>query len=202
MRLFFQDAFKALMKEEGGDKFVNDPKDPGGATRWGISLRFLRRLWEQNDPDYTDLLGPARPTVETVKSVLTEDIAKAFAYRKFWKPCRIENMPGRDIPGAVFDFAYNAGPRVAIMALQTAINQAGPGPIIPVDGWVGHKTLAALQRTVDIQGDDAILAAFTDYREAYYLTIVRRNPGLERFLKGWLNRAEAEDTKDLPSEQA
>jgi hypothetical protein len=38
----FERAMSFTGKWEGG--FVNDPKDPGGATKYGISLRFLRDL--------------------------------------------------------------------------------------------------------------------------------------------------------------
>jgi lysozyme family protein len=33
----FEDAFKVLIGHEGG--YVNDPKDPGGETKYGISKR-------------------------------------------------------------------------------------------------------------------------------------------------------------------
>ena len=36
----FDTAFRHLLGEEGG--YVNHPADRGGATNWGISLRFLK----------------------------------------------------------------------------------------------------------------------------------------------------------------
>ena len=39
----FDEVYKIVVREiEGG--FVNDPRDPGGATKFGISLRFLRSI--------------------------------------------------------------------------------------------------------------------------------------------------------------
>ena len=36
----FEEAIKVILKHEGG--YSNDKDDPGGATDYGISLRFLQ----------------------------------------------------------------------------------------------------------------------------------------------------------------
>jgi len=37
MSISFQEAFNETLRNEGG--YVNDPADPGGETKWGISKR-------------------------------------------------------------------------------------------------------------------------------------------------------------------
>lgn len=37
----FEDFVKVILKHEGG--YVDHPNDPGGATKYGISLRFLQK---------------------------------------------------------------------------------------------------------------------------------------------------------------
>jgi lysozyme family protein len=37
-----EEALQFILHWEGG--FINDPKDPGGATQYGISFRFLERF--------------------------------------------------------------------------------------------------------------------------------------------------------------
>ena len=59
----FDDAFEALMAHEGG--YANDPRDPGGETKYGISKR-------------------AYPAVDIRN--LTLEAAKAIYKRDYWRP--------------------------------------------------------------------------------------------------------------------
>ncbi|UCD23789.1 MAG: hypothetical protein JSW51_12245, partial [Gemmatimonadota bacterium] len=45
----FDWALACVLHHEGG--FVNNPNDPGGATDFGVSLRFLRSVGEDIDGD-------------------------------------------------------------------------------------------------------------------------------------------------------
>lgn len=112
----FDKAFERLIGHEGG--YVNDPRDPGGETKFGISKRSY----------------PA----EDIKA-LTLERAKAIYRRDFW------GMAGCDaVPDAMkfdlFDMAVNSGPVTAIKTLQRS---AGVTP----DGLLGPITLQALNST-------------------------------------------------------
>lgn len=102
----FDTAFTRLLGSEGG--YVNDPRDPGGETNWGISKRA-----------YPDL---------DIKN-LTQDQAKAIYLRDFWNP--IGNADPA-IKFQVFDFAVNSGIQTAIRKLQAAIGVADDGHWGPV----------------------------------------------------------------------
>lgn len=102
----FDEAFARLIGNEGS--YVNDPRDPGGETKFGISKR-------------------AYPDVNIAS--LTVDGAKAIYYRDFWKPLG-DAHPA--IRFQVFDFAVNSGIQTAVRKLQKAIGVADDGHWGPV----------------------------------------------------------------------
>jgi len=67
----FEDAFERLLGHEGG--YIDNPKDPGGETNWGISKRSY-------------------PTVD-IKN-LTRWAAMDIYRRAFWDPVHGEKLPG------------------------------------------------------------------------------------------------------------
>lgn len=97
----FDAAFDRLLGHEGG--YVNDPRDPGGETNWGISKRSY-------------------PGVDI--KALTRDGAKAIYRRDFWNPLG-EAHPA--IKYQVFDFAVNGGLSTGLRKLQAAIGVADDG---------------------------------------------------------------------------
>lgn len=97
----FDAAFSRLIDHEGS--YVNDPSDPGGETKFGISKR-----------SYPDL---------DIKN-LTIDQAKAIYLRDFWNPLG-DAHPA--IKFQVFDFAVNSGIQTAIRKLQQAVGVADDG---------------------------------------------------------------------------
>lgn len=104
----FDQAFDRLMGVEDG--YVNNPRDPGGETKWGISKRSY----------------PA----EDIKT-LTKDRAKAIFKRDFWDQISAEGL----FDGVAFqlaDFAYNSGPQTAIRAYQRILGVAEDGHFGPV----------------------------------------------------------------------
>ncbi len=111
----FDKALAFVLKHEGG--YVNDPRDPGGETNFGICKASY-------------------PSVDI--KALTRDAAAAIYRRDYWDRAGCGNLP----PGVAvlhFDTAVNQGPGAAAKFLQLA---AG----VEADGKIGPKTLAAVQR--------------------------------------------------------
>ncbi len=102
----FDIAFDRLIGHEGG--YVNDPRDPGGETNWGISKRSY-------------------PTVD-IKN-LTRDDAKAIYLKDFWNPLGDADPA---IKFQVFDFAVNGGLSASIRKLQAAVGVADDGHWGPI----------------------------------------------------------------------
>lgn len=113
----FDAAFDRLIGHEGG--YVNDPKDPGGETNWGISKRSY-------------------PHVDI--KALTRADAKLIYFQDFWT-----RIDGDDIYDGVafqaFDFAVNSGISTAVRYLQRAIGVADDGHWGPISrGALGILT--------------------------------------------------------------
>lgn len=114
----FDAAFHKLLGHEGG--FVDHPRDPGGATNWGVTERVAR------SNGYT---GPMRE--------LPVGFAKEIYHRQYWEPIRAEDLPP-ELRYAVFDAAVNSGNEQAVRWLQRAVG-------VLADGRVGAQTLAAVR---------------------------------------------------------
>lgn len=114
----FEKAFEKLLGHEGG--FVDHPRDPGGATRYGITQRVARAHGYQGD--MREL-----PVAE----------AKRIARVAYWDAVRADEVPDA-VRYDLFDAAYHSGPEQATKWLQRA---AG----VDDDGKLGPKTLLAVR---------------------------------------------------------
>lgn len=109
----FTDCIKHVIAAEGG--LVNDPKDPGGLTQFGISQRTYPAL--------------------NIRA-LTLDDARAIYQRDYWTPIHGDDLP-RGLDLMLLDHAVNAGPARAVRLLQQLTG-------CPEDGRMGPITLASL----------------------------------------------------------
>jgi lysozyme family protein len=179
-RMFPYDAAAAdrmldfILQREGG--FVNDPKDPGGATKYGISLRFLKTI----DPAMADLDEDGDVDVDDIFA-LSPDLARAFYRQWFYQPMRIDQYPA-PLGAAMLDTGVNMGMSRAGRILQSALNQCGAALV--VDGIVGVKTRTALMFFDSMD----ILRAFLLGRIFVYAKLCRENQDLHRFFFGWVER--------------
>jgi len=153
----FDDIIEVVLEHEGG--YVNDPKDPGGETKYGISKK-------------------AYPDVD-IKN-LTEEEAKEIYKSDYWDKNKVDNLPD-DLKHIFFDMCVNMGRGTAVRVLQRAINNKG-GDLV-VDGGFGPGTSFALAKYTPKL--DRVRA----FRVRYYVELVNRKPDLEKFYFGWFRRA-------------
>lgn len=112
MKSNFETCLAKVLEYEGG--YVNDPKDPGGETNYGISKR-------------------AYPN-ENIKG-MTRSRAAVIYRRDYWNKVRGDDLPsGLDL--VAFDAAVNSGVSRGAKWLQMALG-------VPADGVIGNKTLSA-----------------------------------------------------------
>lgn len=113
----FDQAFEILLKHEGG--WVNDQRDPGGETKFGISKT-------------------AYPNID-IKN-LTLDAAKIIYRSDYWDECNLDKLPSW-CRYMVFDCAVNQGVSFAKLALMTSITE----PFFDQDPYDFFKRYATLR---------------------------------------------------------
>lgn len=144
---------------EGG--YVNNPADPGGATKYGVTQRY-----------YDD--RKARGTVpagypDSVADLTTAQASQLYATDQ-WVQVRGDDLP----------------PLLQLMAVDCAVNQGGPTACLLLqdaagvtkDGHIGPATLAAIHAVDPVR----LLLRFGVARAMRY---IKGNP---LFLLGWIRR--------------
>ena len=173
---------KDILVREGG--YVNDPDDPGGATKHGVTVHTMRRLG-------MDLTGDGRVDARDVQRLTKDQALKIFLDHYFRAP-RISELPDV-LHATVFDMQVNAGTN-AVKILQRLCSKMGfPAK---ADGNIGPKTLAAVRGAVKA-APDHIRDAYGIERRNYYYALADRRPKSRKYARrrdggkgGWIKRAE------------
>jgi len=157
----FEKSFLFILKWEGG--YVNDPNDPGGETKYGISKKA-----------YPDL---------DIKH-LTIDDAKEIYYQDYWikASCTLIEQYSERLAFFHFNTSVNLGCRRAIKLLQKSIKQQGFS--IKIDGIFGNQTLLNLKQS-NLQW---LYDTYCISISSYYIKLTQQVSKLRKFLRGWLNR--------------
>jgi len=129
----FEAAVTKTIRREGGDAITEDPDDPGGLTRFGISKR-------------------AHPEIDPRN--LTLESAKAIYRKDYWNPLEGDSITSQAIAETLFDTAVNMGVAQAVRLAQVVLGQLA-------DGNVGPATLDALNAADPREFQAAFLIAKT-----------------------------------------
>lgn len=190
-----------------GYVYSNVPGDPGGPTKYGITLGDMR------------IHGWPNATAETVRNLTLAD-AKEIYRRHYWNAVGGDTLPA-GLDYTVFDFAVNAGvgramgtlrlcgwPRVASAPAQDKKGEPRPVPVTPApvvpapvpsfehgnkapeirpwyDKWLHIFSLQA--DAAEVGPDPEALAAIrcvNDRRMSFQMGL----RGLDKFKRGWANR--------------
>ena len=115
----FDEIIKQVLAHEGG--YVNDPKDLGGETKYGITKLFYPEL--------------------NIKELTIEKASEIYK-KDYWDRNKVESLP-QNLWHIYFDMCVNMGKRTAVKVLQrAAVNR---GRDIEVDGGLGPMTIGALK---------------------------------------------------------
>lgn len=171
-----------IVAREGG--FVNDPDDPGGATKYGVTIHTMRRL-------RLDLTRDGRISEADVRLLSREQAVDIFITHYFERP-RIAEMPGALQP-SLFDMYVNAGGN-AVKILQRLLRDMGFD--VGVDGAIGPQTLAAARKAAE-RDEVALRDAYGVARRNYYFRIADGRVASRKYARarrggkgGWIKRAE------------
>lgn len=108
----FLKAIALLIEREGG--YVNDPADPGGETKFGISKRSY--------------------PMADIENLSVQD-ARDIYFSDFWQPAGCDGLP-QIVAESVLDFAVTSSVRRSVRTLQQAVGTT-------IDGVPGPDTMAA-----------------------------------------------------------
>ncbi|MEM7438664.1 MAG: holin-associated N-acetylmuramidase [Pseudomonadota bacterium] len=173
---------REIVRREGG--YVNDPDDPGGATKFGVTIHTMRRLG-------LDLTGDGKVDVADVKALTEDDATRIFIDHYFYRP-GIGKLP-KMIQDTVFDMHVNAGVN-AIKILQRLLGSFGHP--VSIDGGIGPQTLRAAAEVAKI-APKHFADAYGIERRNYYYRLADRRPASRKYARtraggkgGWIRRAE------------
>lgn len=176
----FDIAIPVILKHEGG--YVNNPNDPGGATNYGISLRFLADY-----PDIGDFDHDGDVDINDIAAMTQADAVNIYR-AAWWDKFGYERINDQTIATKVFDLSVNMGAKRAHIILQTALNKAF-GLQIPTEGNLGPMTCGAINSATDGEGEQQLLDVFCEETWGFYQRLIAKKPTLGVFAKGWKNRA-------------
>ncbi|ARB06099.1 endolysin [Dinoroseobacter phage vB_DshS-R5C] len=162
----FNQTTEWLLVHEGG--FVNNPRDPGGATNRGVTQAVY--------DGYRRRKGLPKQTVRNITTQEVYDIYRTQYWDKVWA----DDLP-QGLDYAVYDFAVNSGPSRAVKFLQRIIGVAD-------DGVMGNVTMGAIAALPRDQVDDVIIQLCTDR-----WNWMKRLRTWDAFGRGWTRRVMGEE---------
>lgn len=118
-----------IFKYEGRD-YVNDPRDPGGPTKFGWTLKSYKRLI---DP---------KATKESIKN-LTESNASLYYKKYFWERYGASKIKNRRLSITLLLAQVNLGPYRPSRILQRESNEFC-GSELKEDGILGGKSIKSI----------------------------------------------------------
>lgn len=171
-----------IVAREGG--YVNDPDDPGGATKYGVTIHTMRRLG-------LDLTADGRIDEADVK-VLTKAHAISIFIEHYFRRPKIDQLP-EVLHATVFDMYVNAGAN-AVKILQRLLGDMRIS--VTVDGVIGPQTIAATKKALEA-APKHFVDAYGIARRNYYYDLADRRVNSRKYARrrdggkgGWITRAE------------
>ncbi len=162
----------AVLAVEGG--YVNHPNDPGGATNWGITERVARQC------GYT---GDMRTMPQSVAFACYQ---RNYVERPGFLPL-VEIDPA--VAEEVIDTGVNMGPTRPTRFFRQAVNEVCRTRL-PITGAIDAVTVKAWSDCRANLGPRAcvrVLDSLDRQQRAEYDRLVRVNPRLKVFHRGWVN---------------
>ena len=131
-----------------------------------------------------DVDGDGDVTADDIASMTLEQ-AKRIIKAYWWEPHLFYAILSEEVVSRVFAFCFNMGMRSGIRLLQKAINSTGKFERLAEDGILGRKTVAA----TNTFNPDVLVPLIQQEAWKRYEHLIKRNPSLKVFEKGWRRRA-------------
>jgi len=173
---------REIVAREGG--YVNDPDDPGGVTKYGVTLATMQRLG-------FDLTGDGQVSEADVRALTPEQAAEVFV-QHYFHAARLGELPA-PLQASVFDMYVNSGAN-AVRILQRLLNDMGHDLV--VDGVLGPLTVRAAHAAM-AAAPAHLVDAYGIARRNYYYHLADARPSSRKYARradggkgGWIVRAE------------
>ena len=151
-----------------GSAYTCDPRDPGGATKYGVTIPALTDMW-------LDRATNGTPTAADIQA-LTIDSARDF-YGWLMAHTNVAKIPNDMLRWVVFDAVVNLGRSEGVKVLQRALG-------VTDDGILGNATIGACP----ILDGSKVARLFLTEQALFYAALVKHSPSQLVFLDGWLAR--------------
>lgn len=155
---------KPIVRKWEGNSFVCHPNDPGGATKWGVTIGTFRSIYGRNK------------TVNDLKNMTEEQWNYIFKVH-FWDKWKADQIESQSIANLVVDWLWTSG-NYGIKYPQSVLG-------VTADGKVGPKTIAAIN---NYSNQKELFQKLWNRRKKHFEDIVKNRPSSSCFLRGWLNR--------------
>lgn len=176
-------ALPTIFLHEG--RYVDNIKDPGGATNFGISLRFLQKTgdldgdgWIDGDINHDGIIN-----IDDIKGLSPDHAAELYDVY-WWSKYHYARIDDQSVATKVFDLSVNVGSHAAHICLQRAV-RAASGISLLEDGELGDQSFKAINTSNPMK----LLAALKSEAAGYYRLIRLKSGNEKTFIEGWLNRA-------------
>ena len=180
----FTKAIHYVLENEDGvrwdhdsGEYTNDPRDPGGATKWGVVLEEYQRY------DNMERGIAGQPSVTWTPDMVqnaSRDLALLVYQKFFWGPIQGDAYLEESAAIAIMDTAVNKGLGGARIILTDACHANFPG-----QPWEYKPVLAAVNAMHGQVFLDNMVRATNNYITAR----IAKYPAMQWAEKGWRNRA-------------
>jgi lysozyme family protein len=202
---YFDDVFKMTMEFEGG--YVDDPDDPGGETYKGIARKRHPSWygWGEIDVVKASIEGYEPKALNRLlqENPIVQEAVKQFYRLRFWDEVMGDHISDFFLAREIFDTAVNMGPYNAIMFLQQALNILNRNQRlyndILEDGKIGAITLSSVEALLRHDNIEDLIFWMNIFQGARYAFLMRKNPKLEKYARGWAKRVYIDKSFDMPS---
>lgn len=167
----FDLAFTYLLGNEG-TAYTHDLRDPGGSTKFGITLKSYQSFLRRSVSDF-----------ELANLNLIE--ARDFYNVMYWVGTHCDRLSGAAISICIFDTAVLYGPGTAAILAQKTVSVIS-GAALKFDGILGDNSIGLLN--ISREGD--FLDAYHDLVLKRIDAVIVTNPIEEVFRDGWTSRAD------------
>lgn len=127
---------------------------------------------------------PVPSITREIMHALTIDEAADIALSLYYQAPGLDGLAWNRVTASVMDMGWGAGPTHGIQLLQRLIGAADDGAVVP-DGETARRYPAWLVR----RGEGAAAGDYAAERNAYYESVIARNPMMAKNRNGWRARS-------------